>query len=260
MYEVRYTGERFMPLLPVLARVDGKNFHTFCKGLERPYDVRLQSLLIEVTKYLVEETNALLGYTQSDEISLVMYSGVSGSGIYYDGRVQKIVGDLAAATSVQFNRLLRQWYIREKDYSYPRFDARAWQVPTLEEAANYFLWREQDCTKNSISMAARHYYSHRELCNKCGVEMQDMLHEKGVNWNDYPPTFKRGTYVRREKVVRKFTTEELEKLPLRHEARTNPDLEIERSRIRVVSMPRFGSVVNRVGVIFYGEEPQVKEE
>jgi tRNA(His) 5'-end guanylyltransferase len=77
----------------------------------------------------------------------------------------------------------------------PRFDARVYVVPTLEEAVNSFLWREQDATKNSITMAASAYYSHNELMNKNGSEKQEMLFQKEVNWNDYPTFFIRVSYV-----------------------------------------------------------------
>src|SRR5581483_5540743 len=103
----------------------------------------------------------------------------------------------------------------------PMFDARVWNVPSQDEAANYFLWRERDARKNSVAMAAQSVCSHRELQNKNGSDMQEMLFQRGINWNDYPPQFKRGTFVRRKLVERPFTAAELEKLPAGHEARGN---------------------------------------
>lgn len=74
-----------------------------------------------------------------------------------------------------------------------RFDARAWTIPDPTEVANYFIWRQQDASRNSISMLAHHYFSHKELQGKSGPEMQDMLHDsQGINWNDMPTAFKRG--------------------------------------------------------------------
>ena len=82
----------------------------------------------------------------------------------------------------------------------------------------------------------------------------------GVNWNDYPAYFKRGTFVRRETIERKYTCEELEKLPEQHQARSNPDLTIKRHEYVTINMPVFKRVVNRVGVIFGGEPPLIEEE
>lgn len=115
-------------------------------------------------------------------------------------------------------------------------------MPTREEAANTFLWRERDATKNSISMAARTMYSHGELQDR---EMQELLFQKGINWNDYPPIFKRGTFVLRRRVERPFTAVELGALPPRHEARSNPALVVERVEVRAVELPPLGRVTNR---------------
>ncbi len=250
-YEAVETGRNFFPMLPVCARLDGKCFSNFTAGLQKPYDSTLTSAMINVTKKLVEETNACVGYTQSDEISLVLYSGDYKSQIWFNGRVTKMTSVLASMCTVFFNECF-------KSNKYAFFDCRVFQVPTLEEAANTILWREMDCTKNAISCAAQQYFSHKELQNKNGKEMQEMLFQKGINFNDYPSFYKRGTFIQRKKTLRKFTVEELDKLPLKHEARSNPDLMIERSDVYEVEMPKFSSVTNRVGVIFNGEEPKVE--
>ncbi len=243
------TGQRFMPLLPVCARLDGKNFHNYTKDMKRPYDERMSQLMEMTTTFLVKETNAVIGYTQSDEISLIWYSDSYDSQIWFDGRIQKMCSVLASMCTGYFNK----YSFRPEKLAF--FDCRVWQVPTLEEAANTILWRENDALKNAISMAARCYYSHKELENKTGNEMQELLFSKDINFNDYPNFFKRGTYIQRRKVLRKFSVEEIEKLPLKHEARSNPDLEIERTEYKRVEMPKFSAVKNRVGVIFNGEEP-----
>ena len=137
----------------------------------------------------------------------------------------------------------------------PTFDARVWVVPNRTEGANVFLWREWDATKNSLTMAASEYYSHKELHGKNGRDKHDMLHAKGVNWNDYPAFFKRGIYVQRRTVTKPFTAEELEQIPEKHEARTNPGLLVERSEYEAIDMPPFASVTNREAVIFEGATP-----
>ena len=254
MYENQTCGIKLIPRIPVIARLDGKGFSKFTKGLKRPYDERLSNLMVETTKYLVKETNANCGYTQSDEITLVWYTDKVDSSIYFDGRLFKMIGDLSAMASVFFNRELGK-YLPEKVDKMPRFDARVYNVPTLEEAVNSFIWREMDATKNSISMAASEYYSHKELMGKNGSEKQEMLFRKGVNWNNYPSFFKRGTYIQRKKVLKPFTSEEIEKLPTKHNARKDPNFMVERWVIDKINLPPILKVDNKIDVIIYGKEP-----
>lgn len=253
-YEFQTCSYKMIPRLPVIARLDGKSFSSFTRGLEKPYDKRLSDLMVETTKYLVKETNANVGYTQSDEITLLWYTDKIESSIYFDGKLFKMIGDLAASASVFFNSKLKE-YLPEKADKLPRFDARVFNLPNLTEAVNCFLWRENDAVKNSITLAASEYYSHKELYKKNGNEKQEMLFQKGVNWNDYPSFFKRGSYIQRKRVLTKFTAEEINKLPKKHKARENPDLEIERWSIDIINMPPLGKVGNAIDVIVYGEEP-----
>ncbi len=255
--EMMEAGRKSLQYLPVLIRLDGKGFSKFTEGLARPYDERLHNLMIETCKCLLQETSATISYTQSDEISLSLYSNDYKSQIYFDGKFQKICSVLAAKCSVFFNKNLAK-FIPEKADKNPVFDCRVWQVATLEEGANCYLWRELDASKNSISMAARHYFEHAELQDKNGAEMQEMLFQKhGVNWNNYPDFFKRGSFIQRKVISSKFTAEELDKLPVKHQARSNPDLVIERTEYRRIDMPKLNTVTNRVGVLFFGEDPVV---
>jgi hypothetical protein len=107
-------------------------------------------------------------------------------------------------------------------------------------------------------MAASTYYSPNELEGKSGNVKQEMLFQKGVNWNDYPAFFKRGTYVRRIRVERPYTADELVVLPQKHQARTNPDLMVERWERRVENLPPLGKVVNREEVLLQGKEPYIQ--
>jgi tRNA(His) guanylyltransferase len=254
-YERQETSRRLLPLLPVIVRIDGKNFSRFTEGLERPYDPRLSELMVATTRYLVTESNALCGYTQSDEISLLLYSDEIKSQIFFDGKIQKINSVLASMTAAYFNHH-KALALPSKREELANFDSRVWSVPTRVEAANVFLWRERDATKNSISMAAREHYSHQELLGKSSNEIQEMLFQKGVNWNDYPAFFKRGSFVQRRQVLKAYDAEELATLPAKHEAHANPQLEIERSEIATIEMPPFDKVINRVEVLFEGQPPE----
>lgn len=254
LYEGARAGERFMPLLPILARIDGRAFHSFTRGMDRPFDRAFTDCMVGTTIALVRETNACMGYTQSDEITLAWHSTDIKSQVWFDGRVQKMVSQLAAQATLRFYRLAVVNLPAFVD-RLPTFDARAWQVPNRTEGANVFLWRERDATKNSLSMAADALYSHKELHGKNGADKHDMLMAKGVNWNDYPTFFKRGTYVQRSTVLRPFTAGEIELLPAKHAARADPTLTVERSQWGVVDMPPLGKVTNREAVIFDGAAP-----
>ncbi|HUR54719.1 MAG TPA: tRNA(His) guanylyltransferase Thg1 family protein [Gemmataceae bacterium] len=178
-YETAEAGSTLMPLLPALARLDGRGFSAFTRGLERPFDKRLSGLMVETTTFLVKETNAVCGYTQSDEISLGWVAPSFDSQIFFAGRVQKMNSVLAALCSVYFNGRLREVMPPEYAARTPVFDCRVWNVPTLDEAANVLLWRELDAWKNSVAMAARHYYPHEEIQAKSCAEMHELLWKKG---------------------------------------------------------------------------------
>jgi tRNA(His) guanylyltransferase len=257
LYEMAEAGRKFMPMLPIIARIDGRGFSKFTQGLARPYDKRLSDLMIDTTKFLVHESNACCGYTQSDEITLAWWASTYEGEVFFAGRISKMNSTLAALASVYFYRQISEYGALPEEYlnRIPTFDCRVWNVPNIVEGANAFLWREQDATKNSISMAARAYYEHGELMNKNGSEMQEMLWQKGVNWNDYPSFFKRGTYVQRKMVKRGFTADELAILPERHAAKNNPDLKFERAEYQALDLPPLGKIVNRASVLFLGAEP-----
>ena len=256
-YEGAEAGRRLPTHLPVCVRIDGKRFSKFTQGLHRPFDERLSRLMVATTRHLMVESGALAGYTQSDEISLLFAPTAPNSEAYLDNRAQKLCSILASMATAYFNAHLGA-AIPEKAGALAMFDCRAWSVPSEEEAANVFLWRELDATKNSVSMAARAYYGHGELHNKDAHEMREMLLKKGVDWHDYPAFFKRGTFLLRRSVTRRFSAEELEALPPKHAARRDPDLLVTRTLVEPTSVPPFTRVRNRAGVLFRGEEPELK--
>lgn len=257
-YESRFTDQVFMPMAPVIARLDGRAFHSFTRGLKRPYDERLSELMVETTKYLVQETDARCGYTQSDEISLVWLAEEWDTKIFFGGKLQKMASVLAATGTAFFVKNIPD-YLPEKASKLPVFDCRVFQVPNENEAVNCFIWREQDATRNSIQMAAQSVYSHNECFKKNTSALQEMLHAKGINWNDYPPSFKRGTYVRRHELYRAYTKEELSSLPEKHHARQKPDLDIRRTIIKAEVLPIFTKIVNRAEVLLHGCTPELKD-
>ena len=249
----------FLPLLPIIGRIDGKAFHTFTKGLKRPYDERLSRLMTEMTKFVVAQTGALVGYTQSDEASFLWYADSYNTQLFHGAKVQKMNSVVASLATAFFNKHLAKT-IPEKSHLLAFFDCRVFQMPVQWEVCNYFLWRELDATRNSIQMSARSVYSHNQCHLKNTDDLQEMLFQKGINWNDYPAFFKRGTFVQKKKVLRKFTAFEIDKLPAKHAARTNPDLTIERMSIQELNLPPLSRIENRNEVIFEGAEPILKTE
>jgi tRNA(His) 5'-end guanylyltransferase len=255
-YEGVEAKRRFMPLLPIYARIDGKSFSKFTKGMKRPYDADMSRAMVETTKYLVEQTNACMGYTQSDEISLVWYSDKIDSQVFFDGRIQKMTSIVAAMTSVKFLTMMQELFPQKVVNTLPVFDCRVFQLPTKTEATNVFVWRERDATKNAISMAAQSVCSHKSLQNKNGNEMQEMMWQRGINFNDYPAFFKRGTFVQRRKVMKQLTAEELDRIPEKH----RPTEPVLRTVVQTLDMPPFTKVTNREAVIFDGADPIVAVE
>lgn len=246
-YEAVETSRCLDPHLPVYARIDGRAFSTFTRGMERPFDPRMITAMVETTKHLVHETHARIGYTQSDEISLVWLAEGPESDILFSGKVQKMASVLASMAAAKFATVISPtWQER-----LPHFDCRVFQLPDKMEAANAFLWRAMDARKNAISMAAQSEFSHRQLHQKGQADMLAMLAEAGVDFEAYPAAFRRGTFVRREVVTRLLTDDELARIPEKH----RPTGPVERSHMAVIDMPPFNKVMNRVEVIFDGAEP-----
>lgn len=196
---------------PVIIRLDGKAFHTFTRGFEKPFDKIIETAMTETMLYLCKNIQGcVLGYTQSDEITLVLcdYQKID-TDAWFEYNVQKMVSISAAMATFKFNEVLRDtcWKIFDeagcnftkevellvkKSEKGAFFDARAFSVPR-HEVVNCLIWRQQDATRNSIQALAQSLYSHNELqginCNK----LQDkMFTEKGVNWNDLTTYQKRG--------------------------------------------------------------------
>lgn len=255
LYERMETARTAMLGIPLYARIDGRCFSNFTRKMDRPYDERLSRCMIETTKRLVESTAAMIGYTQSDEISLAWWASSLDGELPFGGKLFKLTSCLAAqATAFFILEAQKHWpdLVAEKP---PTFDCRVFSLPNEDELANVFLWRERDATKNAISMAARAYYRPSEMDRKTSSELQEMMFQKGINFNDYPAFFKRGTFVQKKTVMRELTAEELKRIPETY----RPTGPIARSVTAELEMPSFGSVINRVDVI-WGDAPPFQSE
>ena len=190
--------------MPVILRIDGKAFHTYTKGCKRPVDKGLVDCMDETAKYLCKNIQgAQVAYVQSDEISILLnnYQEIDTQS-WFDNNLQKMVSISASMASVAFTmNSWRIWGYDEQDYDGNEcgspilkpayFDSRAFVMPE-SDVCNYFLWRQQDATRNSVQMLARTLYSHKQLENKANAELQELCFQKGTNWNDCPTTQKRG--------------------------------------------------------------------
>lgn len=252
-YEAHFDSA-LMPGLPVIVRLDGRAFHTFTKGLRRPYDERLSYAMVETTKHLVKEWNATIGYTQSDEITIGFANIDPEIEFVFGGRIQKIVALMAASASVKFNNIVKQ-YIPEKASETPLFDARIFQYPNLQLAAENFLWRETDATRNSLTMAAHSVYSTKDLHKAGYSKKHELLAAKGINWNDYPTHFKRGVYVGKSTVMKTLSVEEQERIPPKHRGELGK--QFARSVIEVRDLPPVAAIANPIEVLFFNTSPHI---
>ena len=202
--------------MPVIIRLDGKAFHTFTRGFNKPFDeVMMQTMQQTTLKLCQEIQGCVFGYTQSDEITLVLvdYNDIN-TDAWFDYSVQKMCSVASSMCTLYFNKIFAEMvdvFVANSDVTpeeeklervYNKaiekgamFDARVFNIP-VEEVTNCVLWRQQDATRNSISSLAQSKFSHKELQGKSSNQMQDMLMEKfGINWNDLTIPQKRGTAV-----------------------------------------------------------------
>lgn len=210
---------------PVIIRIDGKAFHTFTKGMRRPFDYVLAETMRETTKYLCENIQGcVLGYTQSDEISLVLVDYKTlGTSAWFDNEVQKICSISASMATMAFNKFFRiyaEHFIQdcatqyEMDGSFgpgspecklckvydaaikkgAMFDAKCFNLPK-EEVANYIYWRQLDAIRNSIQAVGQANFSQTHLNLKSCNDIKDMLKQKGISWEDFPTGLRRGSCV-----------------------------------------------------------------
>lgn len=204
---------------PVIIRIDGKAFHTFTRGFKKPFDDILVKSMQETMKYLCENIQGcVLGYTQSDEISLVLtdYAELT-TDAWFGNNLQKMCSVSASMATLAFNKAFNDNIVKYIDgrldagrgitddlTEYTKilinarnkgamFDSRAFSIPK-EEVCNYFIFRQQDATRNSIQSVGQANFSDKELHKKSTKDIQDMLMtQKGINWNDYATTLKRGS-------------------------------------------------------------------
>lgn len=184
---------------PVILRLDGKAFHTFTKGFDKPFD----SILVEAMQYITEQLcknvqGCVFGYCQSDEISLLLvdYKKLN-SDAWFDYNIQKCSSVAASLATNYFNSYLLDCITSFKGFEQDdeinflsnklfkaSFDARIFNIPK-EEVVNYFIWRQNDCIRNAINSIGQHYFSHKNLQHKNVSQIKEMLVKNKINEEDY---------------------------------------------------------------------------
>lgn len=181
--------------MPCIIRCDGKSFHTLTADLKKPFDDGFMDTMCHTAKFLCENIqNAKMAYVQSDEISILLTDYARfNTNAWFDNNLQKMVSVSAALATLTFNKKIIEHYPNK----FGVFDARAFVLPK-EEVNNYFLWRQNDATRNSLQMLARSHFSSKSLYGLNGGQIQDkLILEKNINWNDTPIHKKRGSCIRR---------------------------------------------------------------
>ena len=181
--------------MPVIVRIDGKAFHTVTRGMEKPFDERMTALMSSTAQRLVSEMqNAVLAYVQSDEISILMTNYKKrDTDSWFGNSIQKIASVSAGIATYQFNKDANILDLNLS--SLVTFDSRAFVLPK-EEVANYFIWRQQDATRNSIQSLGQSVIGHKKIQGLNNKQVQEVLMaDYNINWNDLSITDKRGRCV-----------------------------------------------------------------
>lgn len=206
----KYESVSKTTLLPrgyIVLRIDGKAFHTFTRGMKKPFDDKLIEAMVNAGQKVAKEMMGFkLGYHQSDEVTFVLTDTDSfDSQYWFEGEVQKLCSVTASMFGAYFNK--------EMGGTEAVFDCRAFNVPK-DDVANVFIWRQRDWERNSLQMFSRSFFSQKELHNKKRADMHEMLFSKKKNWADLGEIYKNGTFFTKDgtRYFEKFTYEEVNNL------------------------------------------------
>lgn len=176
-----------------IVRLDGRGFHKIAKKFKRPFDLNFSLGMQEVTSSLMEKTgfNIAYGYTESDEISLL----ISNKDSSFGNRTFKIISVLAGEASS---------FLTEEWNTHVSFDARLICLPNPDLVLDYFKWRQIDSARNALNSLA--YWTlieagyssgkaNKELHGKNGRELNEMLFKAGKNITNIPMRFRYGVAI-----------------------------------------------------------------
>lgn len=189
----------------VIVRVDGKAFHSYTRGMQRPFDEDLMCNMNQAAVVLCQQVQgARFAYVQSDEISLLLTDFGLHQEQWFGGSVQKIASVAASIATVGFNQATLNMFGDFNDH-WAQFDARVFTVPSREEAINYFLWRQADCLVNAISMIAESHFPSKDLLYANMARRAMMLSQAGISVESFPEGARRGRVVTKVSVPGEVT-------------------------------------------------------
>lgn len=254
-FESVHTETSLIPSIPVYVRIDGRAFHTFTRGLQKPFDSDFAWTMKETVKHLHEKTNAFISYVQSDEISLCY---LAPEKMPFETRLFKLESCLAGMASAAFCVFGSQTKLKDRILKFiPHFDCRVVQLP-LEEIPNMLLWRERDCLKNAITLVVLEHFSDKQIHKKNSDEKIVMLKEIGVDFDkDIDEDFRFGSWFKRIVFEKELDDATLAKIPEKQrKLDADGKMRVMRSEVRQVKfgMP-ISEMANRNDVILNGADP-----
>lgn len=245
---------------PIYARIDGRGFSRFTRGMMRPFDPRMTDAMKRTTLNLLSATGAKAAYVQSDEISLV-WDGNSETGEhFFGGKPFKMCSVLAGLATACFTNALIECGNGLAAFlsRLPHFDARVVSLPDRATAAEMVAWRGQDAARNAISMLAQSRYSHKSLQGVSTREMRERLKADGVSTADFPPSAMHGALILNR--TRMIPLNETVRMQIPAAKRPSADHLFKRTVPVVFDQRHPGQITNLVDVIFEGDDPATAQD
>jgi tRNA(His) guanylyltransferase len=179
-------------------RLDGKAFHSYTRGLEKPFSQPFINAMVDAAKAVMSEIQGTcLAYIQSDEVSILIADfNTIQTEAPFDYNIQKLTSVSASIMTWHFNKFMYLYAAHQKP---GYFDSRVFSIPERTEVYNYFLWRQRDCIRNSKMGFAQSFFSQKEL-HKLGANdaIQKVLDVHGQDWNNLPNQLRNGTVLYRD--------------------------------------------------------------
>lgn len=257
-FESVHTQTSLVPRVPVYVRLDGRSFHAFTRGLDKPFDADFAWTMKETTKHLHDKTNAFVSYVQSDEISLCY---LEPSKMPFETRLFKLESVFAGMASAAFCIYGSKTKLKSRiEKMLPHFDCRVCQLP-IDDIPNMLLFRERDCLKNAITLVALDHFSNKQIHKKNSDEKIAMLKNIGIDFNkDIDEDFRYGAWFRRVVFQKELDAEALAKVPEKQrKLDENGKMLVTRSEVRQIKfgMP-LSKMANRLEVVLGDEQPREK--
>ena len=250
-YESPETDRLIDPKRPLVTRLDGRAFSTFTRGMMKPFDARMSDIMRAVTAHLIEQAGARIGYTQSDEITLVFEPETPTSAPIFGGRVFKITSVLASMASAKFTLLAAEAWPERVERIVPSFDCRVFNVPSRTEAVNALIWRELDAARNAVQSVAQAHFTPERIHGMSAAELVSMLEGIGVSMDAFPVAHRLGRYLAKRPFETTLSVEVLARIPERYQ----PSGTVMRSRVVDLELAPLAARKDRVALIFGPQAP-----